>query len=818
MNGFDFKKLIPHAVAVALFAIISAVYFVPEIEGKRIAQSDIAQFKGMSKEIVDHREANDGEEALWTNSMFGGMPAYQISVKHPEPVIGPIDKFLKLGSKGGLGKFFLYMIGFYILMMSLKLDYRIAIFGALAYGLSTYLIIILEVGHNSKAVALGYAPAVLAGFIMLFRNKQYLWGTVVTALFLGLQIKGNHPQVTYYLLISMVCIGAFYLADAFKKGTLPSLAKSLGLFVLASGIAVGLSAPRLMSTLEYAPWSTRGATELSPLPGEDKGSGLDINYATSWSYGKMESFTFLVPNFVGGNSEAIGAYDSAMDEVDPRNARIVSQLSTYWGDQPGTSGPVYFGALIMLLALIGFWYLKGPLKWGLLVSAILMIMLSWGKNLMPFTEFFFDYVPGYNKFRAVSMALVVPGIIFPLMAMLGLREIITRREEMAREMKGLYTVGGTVFGLLLLMLIAPSLFSDFYGENDFQVFTDLLKRYQIPQPQIDAALADLPIARMAVFKADVLRTFFIVLVSLGLIWAFIKEKVNMSTLVIALALISFLDLWTVGKRYLNAENFISSRIMEKPFPMTDADKQILKDKDPYFRVYNSTLRIDQDAQTSYYHKSIGGYHAAKPGKYEELIYRQLVNQNFEILNMLNTKYIIQQNPQTGKMMAIQNPDAAGNAWFVNRVEIVEDADAEMAALDDIRVKEYAVMDARYKDQLSTTTWSSDSTASIRLTSYAANKLVFESNRSSDGFAVFSDTYYQPGWNSYIDNDAVDHLRVNYVLRGMEIPAGKHEIVFEFKPEVIAKGNTIAYASSALLLLLIVGVVIWEFRKSQEPKD
>lgn len=813
MNGFDFKKLIPHAIAVAIFAIISAVFFLPEIEGKKIAQSDIAQFKGMSKEIKDHRD-DTGEEALWTNSMFGGMPAYQISVVHPEPVIGPIDKMMKLWSRGGLGKIFLYMVGFYILMMSLNLDYRIAIFGALAYGLSSYLIIILEVGHNSKAVALGYAPAVLAGFIMLFRNKQYLWGTVVTALFLGLQIKSNHPQVTYYLLISMVCIGAFYLADAFKKRTLPSLTKSLGLFVLASGIAVGLSAPRLMSTLEYAPWTTRGASELSPLPGEDKGSGLDINYATSWSYGLMETFTFLVPNFVGGNSEGIGLDNPAMDAVAPQNARIVSQLSTYWGDQPGTSGPVYFGALIVLLSLIGFWYLKGPLKWGLLLSLILMVMLSWGKNLMPFTEFFFEYLPGYNKFRAVSMALVIPGIIIPLVAMFGLREVITRREELAKEMKGLYIIGGSVLGLLLLMVVAPTLFSDFLGEGDFENFTNLLKRYQVPQPQIDAALADLPNARKAVFKSDVLRSFGIVLLGVGLLWAFVKEKVSGNVLVIALALISFLDLWTVDKRYLNEENFVSSRVMDNPFPMTDADKQILKDKDPYFRVYNSTLRLDQDAQTSFYHKSIGGYHAAKPGKYEELIYRQLINQNFEILNMLNTKYIIQQNPQTKKIMAIENPDAAGNAWFVDRLEVVPDADAEMSALDDIRVKEYAVMDTRYTDVVSKSTWPSDSTASIRLTSYAPNKLVFESNRSTDGFAIFSDTYYQPGWNSYLDNDAVDHVRVNYVLRGMEIPAGTHEIVFEFRPTVIAKGNTIVYASSIALLLLILGSIALTVRNSK----
>lgn len=817
MNGFDFKKLIPHAIAVAIFAIISAVYFLPEIEGKRIAQSDIAQFRGMSKEIMDHRAAHDGEEPLWTNSMFGGMPAYQISVKHPEPIIGPMDKLLQLTSKGGLGKFFLYMIGFYILMMSLKLDYRLAIFGAVAYGLSSYLIIILEVGHNSKAVALGYAPAVLAGFIMLFRNKQYLWGTVVTALFLGLQIKGNHPQVTYYLLISMICLGGFYLADAIKKGTVPSLLRSLGLFVLASGIAVGLSAPRLMSTLEYAPWTTRGASELSPLPGEEKGTGLDINYATSWSYGKMESFTFLVPNFVGGNSEALGSYEAAMEEVEPRNKRLVSALYTYWGDQPGTSGPVYFGALIVLLGLIGFWYLKGPLKWGLLLSVILMIMLSWGKNLMPFTEFFFEYVPGYNKFRAVSMALVIPGIILPLMAMLGLREIIQRREELAKEMKGLYAVGGGIIGLLLLMLFVPSVFTDFYGENDFQIFNDLLKPYQIPQPQIDAALADLPSARKAVFKSDVLRSLFIILIGAGLIWVFIKNKIKGNLLVLALGLITFLDLWTVDKRYLNTDNFISSRIMDKPFPMTEADKQILKDKDPYFRVYNSTLRIDQDAQTSYYHKSISGYHAAKPGKYEELIYRQLVNQNFEILNMLNTKYVIQQNPQTGEMMASQNPDAAGNAWFVNRLEVVPDADAEMDGLNDIRVKEYAVMDKRYAEQLSNTSWQTDSTASIRLTSYAANRLVFESNSSSDGFAVFSDTYYQPGWNSYIDGEAKDHVRVNYVLRGMEIPAGKHEIVFEFKPEVIAKGNTIVYASAGLLVLLILGAFYLTFKARKEAE-
>jgi hypothetical protein len=819
MKNIDFKALVPHLLVIIVLAILSAVYFSPELEGKRLDQSDIAQFKGMSKEIVDYRDKT-GEEPLWTNSMFGGMPAYQISVIHPAPVLGPIDTIMKLGSRGGLGKHFLNALGFYLLMLALKLDWRIAALGAVAYGFSSYLIVILEVGHNSKAVALGYAPAVLAGFIMLFRNRQYLWGTVVTALFLGLQIKSNHPQITYYFLILMICLGLFFLIDAARKGEMLPLLKSLGLFAGASLIAIGLSAPRLLSTAEYLPWTTRGTSELAPLEGEKKTEGLDLNYATNWSYGISESMTLLVPNYMGGtNGHPISKYNERLEGVRPANKSAFQQLDTlfwsYWGAQPSTSGPVYAGALIVLLALVGFWYVEGPLKWGLLAGTILGLMMAWGRNFMPFTEFLFEYVPGYNKFRAVSMALVIVGATLPIMAALGLEALVKRREEIAKKMTGLYAIGGGLAVLLLLMYITPTTFVDFMSDSYVQKVTPYLQQYNVPQPQINSLLADVEAAREPVFKSDISRTLMIILIGFGLIWAFMKEKISATPFILGLAVITLFDLWTVDRRYLDDDKFANARDVAIPFRASSADKTILKDKDPYFRVFNSTVRVDTDGATSYFHKNIGGYHAAKSARFEELLYRQVFKGNLELINMLNTKYIIQEtnnpDPAKRKLVAVSNPDVSGNAWFIERAQIVANADAEMAALTDLDWRNVALVDKRFEENINANTWQVDANASIALTSYAPNAMTFKSKRSSDGFAVFSDVYYQPGWDVTIDGEVAEHIRVNYVLRGMEIPAGEHDIVFSFNPPSIARGNTIAYTSSGLLVLLILGATYWEFR-------
>jgi hypothetical protein len=812
MKRFDFKTLLPHLLAVLLFAVLAGIYFGPELQGKKLAQSDITQFKGMSKEIMDYREAT-GEEALWTNRMFGGMPAYQISVKYPKPVLGPLDSLFKLFSKGGFGTVFLYMIGFYILMMSLRIDPWLAILGSIAYGFSSYFFIILEAGHTSKAFAIGYMPAVLGGFILLFQRHKYLLGSVVTALFLGLQLMSNHPQITYYMLLCILILGLFFLVDAFKEQTLPHLFKASGLFIVSALLALGMSATRFLTTAEYAPSTIRGASELSTEAGK-KSSGLDFDYATQWSYGIGETWTLLVPNFKGGGSGAIGNNETAMEAVSGANKQsIQGSVDQYWGDQPFTSGPVYAGAAVFLLFLLALWLERGPLKWGLLAAAILAILLSWGKNLPGFTQFFMDYFPMYNKFRAVSMTLVIVELVLPLLAILGLHRLIQERDIVKLNMKTFYAISGGLLALLLLMYVTPTLFTDFFKTGELDNYSKQLSAAGFKEVQMNGFLDDMVAARMAIFKADVLRSFFIILISAALLWAFITDKIKSQVLVIALALITLMDLWSVDKRYVNDESFVSKRDLASPFQESRADKIIKKDKDPYFRVLNLTARLDQDSRTSYFHNSLGGYHGAKLGRYQELIDGQLNQNNREVINMLNTKYFITQG-EDGGLSAVPNTEALGNAWFVDSLLIVSDADAEMSALSEIDPSNTATLDERFLSQVEQRNWQTGPDANISLTSYGPKELMFRSKNPRDGFATFSDIYYQPGWNAYIDGELKDHVRVDYVLRGLEIPAGDHDVIFRFEPKSVSTGNLIVYLSSGLFLILLL-FTIYKSSKATE---
>jgi len=809
----DLKKFIPHLIAILIFASISAVFFYPELQGKKLDQGDTRNFQGMSKEVVDFRE-NTGEEALWTNRMFGGMPAYQISVVYPKPVLGPLDKFFKLFSTGGLGVMFLYMIGFYILMLTLKIDPWLAIIGAIAYGFSSYFIIILEAGHNSKAFALGYMPAVLGGFILLFKERKYLLGTAVTAVFLGLQVMSNHPQITYYMLLTITIIGIFFLVDSLRKGTLVPLLKASGLFLFAAVLALGMSASRLLTTAEYSPSTIRGNSELSSESGE-KQEGLDIEYATGWSYGISESWTLLVPDFKGGVSGAIGSNKTAMDAVSPQNKQTIQgSVDKYYGDQPFTSGPVYLGAAIFLLFLLSIWTMKGPLKWGLLSAGLLMLILSWGKNFLGPTEFFMEYFPMYNKFRAVSMTLVIVELVVPVMAIIGLHNLITERNQVKERIKIFYGIAGGLIALLLFMYVSPNIFTDFFKSGELVNYSDQLKSAGLDSARASSFLDDMEAARKAIFQADVMRSLIIVLLAAGLLWAYINEQIRSSYMLVGLGLIILGDMWSVDRRYVNEENFKSKRELAGQFQPTTADQLILKDKDPYYRVMNLTARLDQDSRTSYYHNSLGGYHGAKLGRYQELIENQLNKNNREVMNMLNTRYFITQSKE-GAFSVVPNTDALGNAWFVRSVDMVPDADAEMKALDDLDPSITATLDQRYKGEVSATSWVVDSLADLRLLSYSPKELVFRSKNNHKGFAVFSDIYYKPGWNAYLDGQLKEHLRVDYVLRGMELPEGEHEVIFRFEPESVSLGNMIVYISSVLLVLLLafLGYQQWKNLKA-----
>lgn len=800
MKHLDLKQWLPHLAAILVFFALSAAYFNPELQGKKLQQGDVVNYKGMSKEIVDFREET-GEEALWTNRMFGGMPAYQISVKHQQPVLDFLDRLFKFGFKGGLGAVFLYMFGFYVLMLALGFDPYKGALGAIAFGLSSYFFIIIEAGHTSKSWAIGYMPAVMAGFILLFQRKKYLAGLIISTLFMGLEVKSNHPQITYYLLLALFILGIFYLVDALKKGELNHILRAAGLFILASIIGVGMSSSRILSTLEYSPATTRGGSELTPLEGEKQTTGLDKDYATAWSYGVGESWTLLVPGFQGGGSGPIGSDQDALESVSRKNRQSISQgLDRYWGDQPFTSGPVYAGAIVFLLAILGLIYSDGPLKWGLLTAGILTLALSWGKNFMPLTDFFLDYFPAYNKFRAVSMILVIVELVLPLLAILGLDALIKKRESIASSPRNLYIGLGAVAGILLLMLLSPSLFTDFFKTGEEAQLMDSLQNAGFDGRRADAFLDDAVAARSSIFSSDVLRSLIFILLGSGVVVAMIRGILKERVAVILIGLLVLIDMWGVNQRYLDTDDFVNKRKVEQPFQASQADKQILNDPDPYFRVFNTTRRLDQDAQTSYFHNSLGGYHGAKLRRFQDLIDRQIYQGNQGVIDMLNTKYILRAG-SNGGLTAIQNPGAKGNAWFVNEVQVVADADAEMAGLDDLDISSTAVMDDDFQSTLSKTSWDGNQ-GSIQLQEYAPNRLLFQSQRNSDGFAVFSDIYYQPGWQAYIDGEIAEHVRVNYVLRGMEIPSGAHAIEFRFEPAVMKTGTMLNWISSIILLLMI----------------
>lgn len=822
MKNFDFKTLLPKVLPVLIMMILSAVLFGPEFNGQQLNQSDIRQFKGMSQEIVEYREAN-GEEPLWTNSMFGGMPAYQISTLYPNPLLQPVDKLLKLGSSGGFGKVFLYMLSFYLLCMALRLDPWLGLLGAIAFGLSSYHLIILEAGHNSKAVAIGYLPGVVAGFLLLFRERKYVMGTVVTTLFLGLQLMSNHPQITYYMLLMLVIVGIAYAIHGLMNGQAVHIGKALGLFALGSVLALGTSASRLMTTLEYSPSTIRGPSELTSNE-DDRTDGLDIAYATAWSQGIGETWTLLVPNFHGGASGLLGSEPEALEKVSRQNRQMLSQnVNRYWGDLIFTSGPVYIGALIILLALLGFVYVEGPLKWGMLIALLLTIALAWGKNFMPLTEFFLKNVPMYNKFRAVSMILVVAEFILPLMAVLGVNHLVKHREEIQAKPLPLYLAAGGTVGVLLLMLISPTLFTDFFaktsrlpGMNEYDFLVAQLGEAGLASAQIDSVMADIEIARRSIFSADVWRSLIITLLGSGLLVAFVRGMLKPTIVIAGLALITLFDLWTIDRRYINEDSFVKARKMQQPFSPSAADQSILADPDPHFRVWNTGRPLDKDAGVSYFHSSLGGYHGAKLRRYQEVIDAHITKNNRAVIDMLNTRYIIT-GGQQGQEVAQRNPQAMGNAWFVDEMVVVPDADAEIKALDNFEPSQEAIAEERWSDVLAPPPTDRDRDATIALTGYDLKEMVYTSKSSTDQLAVFSEIYYQPGWNAYIDEEPVEHARVNYVLRGLNVPAGEHTVVFRFEPSSYSTGNTIVYISSALMLLLI-GFGLWSTFKKEDGLD
>jgi len=805
---FSFKKILPHVLILIGFVVVALVYFNPVLTGKQIFQSDIMQYTGMAKQQNDFRKQT-GTETYWTNSAFGGMPTYQLGAKYPHNYIKEVDLSLRFLPRPA-DYLFLYFMGFYVLLLVLKVDYKLAALGALAFGFSTYLVIILGVGHNSKAHAIGYMPLVLSGIILTFRRK-YIWGFLLTALAMALEIVANHFQMTYYLLLLVIVLGFAYLIDAYKKQELPHFFKSIGVLVSAVILSVALNATNIMATQEYVKESTRGKSELTINPnGSPKAitSGLDKSYITEYSYGKLESFNLFIPRFMGG-----GGYEDVGKESNTYNAFIklgatpiqalneVKQTPTYWGDQPIVEAPAYVGAVILFLFVFALFLVKGRLKWWLAGGVILSLLLSFGKNLPFLTDLFIDYFPLYNKFRAVSSIQVILELCIPVLGIFGLVRLFKEANSNEEKLKALKYAMAITGGIALVFYAFKGSLFDFVGLRDGQ----FIQAYG--QDYIDAVKAD----RRAIFSEDTLRTLVLVLLSAGVVWMFLKQKISQNRVIIAFAALILFDLVVVDRRYVNNDDFVSAIQVQKPYQANAIDIEIQKDKS-HFRVFDLTAR---GTKPSYFHNSLNGYHAAKMKRYNDVFDFYIARNHLEVLSMLNTKYIVIPG-ENNQAQIFNNSEANGNAWFVDGFKVVETANEEIIALDSLNTKNTALLNnyqfgSKYKSN-GIPTYKVDSLATIKLTEFKPNYLKYTSNNTNSGFAVFSENYYAQGWQAYIDGEKVDHIRVNYILRGMDIPEGNHTIEYKFEPQVIKTGSTIAFASSVCLGLLIIGGLFWEFKK------
>jgi len=809
MKDISFKKLAPYLSALVIFVIISIVYFNPLLEGKKLKQEDITRFKGMSKELVDFREKT-GEEALWTNSMFGGMPAYQISVKYKGNLIRYVDDILQLGLPHPASIVFLYFIGFFVLLLVLGVDPWLSIAGAFAFAFSSYFFIILEAGHNSKAHAIGYMAPVIAGVILTFR-KKYIVGGILTSLFMALEINAGHPQITYYLFMILLILGVFEFVNAIKEKIYIPFGKAVGILVIAFILAAATHITNLWATYEYGEYTIRGKSELS-VNEENKTSGLDKDYATAWSYGISETFSLMIPNIKGGASRPLGENKKAIENVDRNFKNSVANSYQYFGNQPFTSGPVYAGAFVIFLFILGLFILKGRLKWILFTAILLSIILAWGKNLMFFTDLFLDYFPLYNKFRAVSMALVIAELCIPLIAILTLNKILNDPGILKKNRREFLISLGLTGGIALLFYILPTAFFNFLSEQEATTFATYKSDGKYDPAQVDMFIAGLESARIYIFKADAIRSFLFILIGAVILWLYSAKKIKKPLFIAGVIIIILIDMIVVDKRYLNNENFVRKSQAENPYQMTNADQLILEDKDPNFRVYNTTVRPDQDARTSYYHKSIGGYHGAKLRRYQELIDHHISKNNIDVFNMLNTKYFIVADKNTNDLMVQRNVSALGNAWFVTGYDFVNNADEEIAALSNFDAGNTAIIDKKYSRYLDNYTYVSDTLATIELTEYLPNHLTYRSKTNSDQLVVFSEIFYDKGWNAYVDGQLSTYFRADYVLRAMIVPAGEHTIEYKFEPKVYYTGEKVSLVASIILILLVIGLGIQEYRK------
>ena len=821
------KKCLPDVLAVLLFAILAFAYFFPaDIEGRILYRHDASAGRGAGQEGIEYLQKT-GERSRWTNALFGGMPTYQMSPSyHSTDNLSQAINAYHLWLPENVWYVFAYLLGFYILLRAFDFRQHLAALGSIIWAFSTYFLIIIAAGHIWKVWALAYLPPMIAGIVLTYRGK-YLWGFVVTAIFTAFEINANHVQMTYYYMFIVFFMVIAWLVEAIREKQLIRFAKATGVALAAGILGLCMNLSNLYHTWQYSQESMRGKSELVKQNSANQtNSGLERDYITQWSYGIGETWTLLVPNTKGGASVPLSMNETAMAKADPNYIEIYNQIGQYWGEQPGTSGPVYVGAFVLMLFILGLFIVKGPIKWALLAATILSVLLSWGKNFMGFTDFFLDYVPMYAKFRTVASILVIAEFTIPLLAMLALKKFLEEPDQIKPRLKYVgisFCLTGVV---AMLFSVMPSTFFDsFISTSEMQALKSL------PAEHVGPLMTNLTEMRQAMFTSDALRSFYIILVGTGILLAFAYGKLKKEYAIAIILVICLVDLWTVNKRYLNDEMFVPKSEREAPQQMTQADEQILHDKSLDYRVLNLASNTFNENETSYYHKSIGGYHAAKLRRYQEMIEQYIspeMQQMFKavseaggdmtkisgdsiwpVLNMLNTKYMIFPL-QGGQTVPLQNPYTYGNAWFIDKIQYVANANEEMAAVGQLNLRHEAVADAKFKTQLGEA-MEQDSVSIVTIKGYEPNELSYEVNSGKGGVVVFSEIYY-PGWTATIDGQPAELGRVNYILRALNVKSGKHDVVLTFKPKSVNTTETIAYISYVILMLVVLGAVYMEYRR------
>ena len=865
MSG-KLKQLLPDLIVIAAFILISFIYFAPAVlDGRVISQHDSLAAIGQGQEQRDFMERHDGERSRWNLSMFSGMPSYQLSPTYDSSK--PLDiakKVYSLFLPDYVYLIFIMLLGFYILMRAFKASPLISALGAIAWAFSSYFFILISAGHIWKFITLAYVPPTIAGMVYVYR-KKYVLGGLLFMIFVAFQISANHIQMTYYFMFVMLILVVALFIDALRKKEIADFGKATGVLLIAGIIGVSANISNLYHTYEYSKETMRGKSELSlHSDGNKTGDGLERDYITAWSYGIGETWTLLVPNTKGGASVPLSENSKAMSKARPEYKQIYQQIGQYWGDQPGTSGPVYVGAFILFLFILGLFIVKGPVKWALLAATVLSILLSWGKNFMGLTDLFIDFVPMYNKFRAVSSILVIAEFTIPLLAVLALKELIESPDTLLKDKKPLYISFGLTGGFALLFAIAPKIFfSSFVPASEMQALSQAL-----PPEHLQPLLANLTEMRLSIFTADAWRSFILIAVGTILLWLFIKKKQRAEWFVVAVILLCLMDMWGVNKRYLNDSDFITRVDQQKMFTRSEADNLILQDTTKYYRVVNLSTSTFNDGITPFWHNTIGGYHAAKLRRYQDLIDVHISNElnalqqdifstqgvldsvsgdKFKVINMLNTKWAIVPL-QDGFTLPVKNPHAMGNAWFVDKIRFADSADEEIGALSIMDLSKEAVTDREFESFLagfdidSSGESISESAASsaydngssvvedsslvvneagvstINLVEYDSDYLIYDVNAVKDHIAIFSDIYYPKGWQITIDGEPVEMFRANYILRALPIPEGKHRVEFHFKPQSIKTTDTIAYVALLIMLLTSIYLVYSRFKESKEGRN